>query len=111
MLIEMKSPSEPRVRDREFQRLLEGFARKYIWWQSEDIAMQRPNYIIARVMDIGDYDDVQLLTAHVTKQHLQEILQGAEIGQFNERSWSYWHYRLGLSASEPVPPMPRRRLG
>jgi hypothetical protein len=27
----------------------------------------------------------------------------------NERSWTYWHYRLGLSAVDHVPPLPVRR--
>ncbi len=32
-----------------------------------------------------------------------------ETGQFNERSWAYWHYRLGLATLEQVPPMPVRK--
>lgn len=61
-------------------------------------------------MNIGDYDDVRELTAWVGEDYLREVLTHAGIGQFNERSWAYWHYRLGLAQSGHVPPMPQRRV-
>ena len=39
---------------------------------------------------------------------LREVLAHAEAGQFNERSWAYWHYRLGLARVNQVPAMPVR---
>jgi hypothetical protein len=41
---------------------------------------------------------------------LQAVLARAEAGQFNERSWHYWHYRLGLARPGAVPPLPVRRI-
>jgi len=38
------------------------------------------------------------------------VLTHAQAGEFNERSWTYWHYRLGLSDAEQVPAMPHRSL-
>jgi len=93
--------------DRE---LLGQFAAKYIWWKTPGQALQFPDRVIAQVMDIGDYDDVQKLVAQVGDEHLQQVLIHAEIGQFSERSWAYWHYRLGLAAPGKVPPMPQRRI-
>jgi hypothetical protein len=34
----------------------------------------------------------------------------AEAGWFNDRSWHYWNYRLGLAAVDRVPPLPVRRF-
>jgi len=41
---------------------------------------------------------------------LREVIAHAEIGQFDARSWAYWHYRLGLAKPGDVPPLPTRRL-
>jgi hypothetical protein len=90
--------------------LLKRLSAKYIWWKTPDEAIQQPNRIVAQVLNIGDFDDVRELTAKVGEDYLREVLTHAEIGQFNERSWAYWHYRLGLVQSGHVPPMPQRRV-
>ena len=87
------------------------FARKYIWWKSPDQAAAMPERVAAQVMNIGDYDDVQLLTRQAGEDYLRHVLIHAEAGQFNERSWAYWHYRLGLAKPGHVPPMPVRKFG
>ena len=89
--------------------MLKRFAAKYVWWKTPDEALRQPGRVVAQVMNIGDYDDVQLLAACVGDNYLREELTHADIGQFNERSWAYWHYRLGLAKPGGVPPMPRRR--
>ncbi|MFH0341887.1 MAG: hypothetical protein ACHBNF_07085 [Chromatiales bacterium] len=93
--------------DRE---VLRQFAAKYIWWKTPAEALQFPDRVIAQVMDIGDYDDVQKLLARVGDEYLREVLARAEIGQFTARSWAYWHYRLRLATPGKVPPMPPRRI-
>lgn len=85
-------------------------ARKYIWWKTPDEAIRVPERVIAQVMDIGDYTDVQSLAAQVGDAVLRDVLTHAEAGQFNPRSWTYWHYRLGLSHLEDVPALPARRF-
>ena len=67
-----------------------------------------PERVMAQVMNIGDYGDVQLLANQVGDEVLRGVIAHAEAGQFNERSWTYWHYRLGLAALEQVPPLPAR---
>lgn len=89
---------------------LKPFAGKYIWWMTPDEAVAKPERVIAQVMNIGDYPDVQALVAQVGDEVLREVLAHAEAGQFNERSWAYWHYRLGLSSVDHVPPLPLRRI-
>lgn len=89
---------------------LQPYAKKYVWWKTQEEAIATPTQIIAQVMNIGDYADIQALVKLVGEDTLREILRTAEIGQFSERSWTYWHYRLGLSPREHVPPMPTRKL-
>ena len=67
-----------------------------------------PERVIAQVMNIGDYADVQALAAQIGDDALKQVLTHAEAGQFNERSWAYWHYRLNLASVGQVPPMPIR---
>jgi hypothetical protein len=91
---------------------LKRFARRYIWWESPDVSVEIPRRVVARVMDVGDYDDVLKLANLIGDDYLREVLTHAEVGQFTPRSWHYWHYRLGLaSRPDEVPPMPTRRLG
>lgn len=89
---------------------LESLARRYIWWDSPAKAMAFPDRIIAQVMNIGDFDDVQALAKQVGDDVLRRVLLHAEAGQFNARSWTYWHYRLGLAELDRVPPMPVRKV-
>jgi hypothetical protein len=86
------------------------FARKYIWWKTPEEAVAQPERIVAQVMDLGDYDDVQSLVHEAGTAYLREVLRRAEAGQFNARSWTYWHYRLGLSDPGQVPALPERRV-
>jgi uncharacterized SAM-dependent methyltransferase len=90
-------------------QLLEQLAARYIWWKTPADAVLYPQRVAAQVMNIGDYDDVQRLTHTLTSDVLRAVLRSAEAGQFNDRSWHYWHYRLGLAKMpENVPPLPAR---
>jgi hypothetical protein len=89
---------------------VERLASKYIWWQEPREAALHPQRVIAQVMNIGDYKDVTLVASVVGEEYLRHVLTQAEAGQFNGRSWAYWHYRLGLCQPGQVPEMPRRRI-
>jgi len=89
---------------------LKPLASKYIWWKTPEESVAMPERVIAQVMNIGDYFDVQSLVSQVGDETLREVLMHAEAGQFNERSWAYWHYRLGLSNVDRVPALPVRRF-
>lgn len=90
---------------------LKRLARKYVWWKTPDEAVAWPNRLIAQVMNIADYADVQQMAAQAGDDMLRDVLTHAEIGEFSARSWAYWHYRLGLAKPNKLPPMPARRLG
>lgn len=74
--------------DRE---LLMRLATRYVWWKTPDEALAMPRRVIAQVMNIGDYADVQALADQAGDQLLRDVLANAEAGQFNARSWAYWH--------------------
>jgi hypothetical protein len=86
-------------------------AARYIWWKTPEEALRYPQQIAAQVMNLGDWADVQLLARAVGDDYLRAVIRTAEAGQFNERSWAYWHYRLHLAEVERVPPLPERRIG
>lgn len=90
--------------------LLKYLAGKYVWWKSPEEAARMPERVAAQVMNLGDYEDVQTLAKQVGDDYLRNVLRNAEIGQFNARSWTYWHYRLGMAKPGQVPPMPKRRV-
>ena len=96
--------------DAETQGALKRFAARYIWWKTPDEAMATPDRVIAQVMDIGDYRDVQDLAHLVGDDTLRRVLIEAEPGVFRARSWAYWHYRLGLATLDTLPPQPTRRF-
>ena len=87
---------------------LKPYASKYVWWKTPDEAVSMPERVIARIMDMGDYSDVQALAALVGDDVLSEVLRHAQAGKFSNRSWAYWHYRLGLSGTDRVPDLPVR---
>jgi hypothetical protein len=94
--------------EQETQALLRHLATKYVWWKTPEEAIAFPRRVIAQVMNIGDYADVQALANQVGEEALKDVIRTAEAGEFDPRSWSYWHYRLGLADLEEVPPLPGR---
>ena len=92
------------------QELLKRLAAKYIWWKTPEDAVAYPHRIMAQVMNMGDFDDVRELTDAVGDDVLREVVRSAEAGEFNWRSWCYWHCRLELSDGDKIPPLPQRRL-
>lgn len=92
------------------KELLKPFASRYIWWKTPEESVETPSRVMAQVMNIGDYEDVHNLYLLVGDDVLRDVLENAEAGWFNERSWCYWHVRLGLSNGDDVPRMPVRRF-
>ena len=56
------------------QETLKRLAGKYIWWKTPDEAVTMPERVVAQVMNIGDYADVQLLASQVGDKVLCEVL-------------------------------------
>ncbi len=83
-------------------------ASRYIWWKAPAEAVAQPERVIAQVMNLGDHRDVEEMAKLVGDGVLRDVLTHAQAGQFGERAWAYWHYRLGLAELEQVPPLPTR---
>jgi hypothetical protein len=81
-------------------------AQRYIWWKTANDAMAYPQRILAQVMNIGVWGDMCKLAELFPQSELENVLNTAEAGQFNERSWHFWHTRF----SNKIPPMPKRIL-
>ena len=91
--------------------VLRQMATKYIWWKTPDEAMRYPRRVITQVMNMGDYGDVQTMVHAIGNEALKEALRNAEAGELSEKSWVYWHLRLGLCRPDgSSPPLPVRRV-
>lgn len=96
--------------DKPFNTDLIPFAAKYIWWKSPRESLELPERVMAQVMNLGTFEDVKRLAELVGEDFLRQVVEHAEIGWFNGRSWHYWHYRLGLANPNEVPEMRQRRV-
>jgi hypothetical protein len=87
-----------------------GLAKRNIWWLAPEEALAYPQRVIARIMDMGTFEDIHELTEIIGEEAMRQTLQNAEAGQFRPRSWSYWHYLLNGLADDTLPPMPVRSI-
>ena len=89
--------------------ILDDMSKKYIWWKASDDPSLTTRRVLAQIMDIADYDDVQRVLEALGEEPLRDVLAHAEPGWLKPRSWYYWHYRLGIVVpGEPVPALPKR---
>lgn len=90
-------------------KILLKWAKKYIWWKKPEEAIKDYNKIILKVLDIGTYEDTQILLENIDKNTLIKIIQNSEIGSMRKKSWNYWHTILNIYDDKDIPPMPSRR--
>lgn len=107
----MKSAYPPEFEAWKTSAELARLSRLYVWWKTQDEALKYPEQIIAQTMNIGDWKDVCQLVRIIGQEGLQWVIRHAEAGMFDEPSWHYWHYRLGLAETGCVPPLPARKFG
>ena len=86
---------------------LERLVRRLIWWKPPEEALRAPDRIIAQVMALGTWDDIQIAKREWGLDALRRVLASPPPGVFDRRSWNYWHVIFGIS---PVPALPTRRL-
>ena len=109
--VERRQPGRPRRhRPQGVVPFLRRMATKYVWWLTPAQALAQPDFVETQIMNLGDYDDVRALETAIGRERLARALSAARPGRFSPRSWSYWHYRLGLAAPGRVPRLPRRKL-
>lgn len=86
-------------------------APRYVWWKTPEKALWSVQHLLARIMDYGTLADLIELRRLFGEEILCEVLACAVLGQFRPRSWSFWHYQLGIAVypEKPVPSLPTRR--
>lgn len=97
MRLEKLQPSEP----------LNQLIKRYVWWETVAWGYAHPKIFLANIMNLGSWDDLQLLRQLIGDAPLKITLQDAPSGYFNYRSWDYWHHKFNLL---PIPLLPERRL-
>jgi hypothetical protein len=83
-------------------------ARRIIWFEPPEQALQTPLKLLAYAFKHSTGEDMALLLEHVGEAGLIEALDNAPPGIIDPRSWSYWNAKVGRY---PAPPMPARSLG
>ncbi|HEY3776818.1 MAG TPA: hypothetical protein VGL35_02040 [Rhizomicrobium sp.] len=83
-------------------------ARRYIWWSApeETVSKNLPR-LVAQVMELGTWEDSHELLGLLGREAFVDVLRHPPPGVFSPKSWSFWHYRLGLGAP---PEYPRGRI-
>jgi len=90
----------------DFERLV----RRYGWDMSADDARQWRDRLIRRVMDVGTLEDMLSIERSVGHIELRRVLRDTPLGGLRPKSWSFWHYRLGVvPVASACPPMPTLR--
>jgi hypothetical protein len=103
-----KPASFSRIRALIDDKTWEHIVARYVWWETPAQAESYAERVLARVMRLGDFWDIEKVAEEVGDDTLRDVVVHAEAGWFDVRAWHYWHYRLGLSDIGAVPPLPRR---
>jgi hypothetical protein len=83
---------------------LRQLAAKYVWWQTPEVTLGRPHYLLCQLMTLGTEDDVRAARQWVGDAAFIDALEHAPPGVMDARSWNYWHLFYG----RPTPPLPER---
>ena len=55
------------------QNVLKRYASTYIWWKTPEDAVTMPERVVAQVMNIGDFDDMQALAREAGDEFLRHV--------------------------------------
>jgi hypothetical protein len=80
-------------------------ARRVIWFEPAEEALNDPARFLAHVMTYGTIEDLAALVGVIDLDDYRAALDAAPPGIFDARSWAYWNLRCGR---QPAPPLPSR---
>lgn len=86
---------------------LQTLARKYVWWEPAERALERRGLLLCQLMQLGTPGDVELARRAFGDQAFKVALREAPPGVLDARSWNFWNRFFGIL---PVPPLPSRPL-
>ena len=82
---------------------LEKLAERMIWWKRPEEALRYPDRLLAQVMALGTWEDVQTAKRVWTREQFVAVLKNAPTGVFDRRSWAYWHCILKVALVSAPP--------
>jgi hypothetical protein len=82
-------------------------ARRLVWWKPPEETLRAPDRLIAQVMALGTWDDIELAKRQWGLDAFRRVLATPPPGVFDPRSWNYWHVVFGIA---PTPPLPVCKL-
>jgi hypothetical protein len=84
---------------------LKAISRTLVWWQPpEDVGL---DYLTRRIMNRGTWPMVKAIERKVGEAEMKRCLATAELGEFSESAWNYWHLVFNI---RPTPPLPQRTV-
>jgi hypothetical protein len=83
-------------------------AEQVVWFEEPTRALSDPIRFLAYLMTYGTHEEINAVQQYLAPNDVEEALENAPPGVFDERSWAYWNLMMGR---DPVPPMPRRVIG
>ena len=89
-------------------RETEVIARRIVWFEKPEHALEDPVRFMAYAMAHATHDDMKALRRYVSDEDFREALDKAPPGIIDPRSWAYWNSKFGRY---PAPPMPKRSFG
>src|ERR1700761_7391227 len=82
--------------------------KKFFWWDSVGTQPRSNARIVAQAMSFANFEDIRRLETRLGPQRLAAVMQGAEPGWIDDRSWELWRGRLKV-AGYVLPETPPRR--
>ena len=86
---------------------LEQLARRLVWWKPPAEALAAPERVLAQVMALGTWEDIETAKQHWGIEAFRRVLAAPPPGVFDRRSWNYWHVVFGIT---PTPSLPVRNF-
>jgi len=82
-------------------------AKRMVWFEKPEEALQMPDLFLAHVMTYGTVQDVVTAEKYFTRDDFRHALEHAPPGVFDARSWAYWNTMFDRV---PVPELPKRHI-
>jgi len=84
------------------QNDLLSLAAKYVWWNPpEAVVTKQLDKLTANVMEMGTWEDANVLLAKIGQDRFLAILKSPPPGGISSKSLAFWHHRFGLPGAPP----------
>jgi len=74
---------------------------RLFWWK--DPSHKDPHRIAAQVMVFGNLEDIKSVREQYGESIFEEVLSSPPLGLFDEKSWAFWHKKVGKTNIPPLP--------